>query len=175
MLLKKTVGLFAKGATNTKPRKQLLAGVLVACAFGGIAMRFAWATMGSGVTAVVLTGVPVLLDELNVKSEGEDYHVSLKTKGFTDAHFVLYTIVPGGHTGWHSHPGICLVTVKSGQATEYHGDDPLTPHDYPAGTGFAEEAGQVHLVRNEGNANLELVVLHLVPFGAPRRIDEPAP
>jgi quercetin dioxygenase-like cupin family protein len=150
-------------------------GILVACALGLVAWNFAWATPGSGVTAVLLTGTPVLLDEIDVMSVSKDHHVKLKTKGLSDAHFVHYTILPGGHTGWHSHPGICLVTVKSGQATEYHGDDPLTPHDYPAGTGFAEEAGEVHLVRNEGDVVLELIVLHLVPFGAPRRIDEPAP
>ena len=154
--------------------KLMMAGAFAACACG-IAWQFAWATPGSGVIAVVLTGAPILLDEIDVKSESEDHHVKLKTKGLSDAHFVHYTIVPGGHTGWHSHPGICLVTVKAGQATEYHGDDPLSPHDYPAGTGFAEEAGEVHLVRNEGDSNLELIVLHLVPFAAPRRIDEPAP
>jgi quercetin dioxygenase-like cupin family protein len=155
--------------------KLLWAGVVGIFAFGGIALKFAWATPSSGVTAVVLTGAPVVLDEIDVRSVGEGHHVLLKTKGFTDAHFVHYTITPGGHTGWHSHPGICLVTVKSGEATEYHGDDPATPHDYPAGAGFAEEAGEAHLVRNEGDVDLELIVLHLVPFDAPRRIDEPAP
>ena len=154
--------------------KLMLAGVLAACACG-VAWQFAWATPGSGVTAVVLTGAPVVLDEIDVKSVGEDYHVSLKTKGLSDAHFVHYTIAPGGHSGWHTHPGICLVTVKSGTASEYHSDDPLTPHVFTAGTGFAEEAGEVHLVRNEGITDLELIVLHLVPFAAPRRIDESAP
>ena len=160
---------------STLKSKLMLAGVFIACASGLIALRLAWATPGLGVTAVLLTGSPVLLDEMDVKVEGQGHHVSLKTKGFSDAHMMHYTIAPGGHTGWHSHPGICLVTVKSGTATEYHGDDPATPHVYPAGTGFAEEAGNAHLVRNEGTANLELIVLHLVPFGAPRRIDELAP
>jgi hypothetical protein len=33
----------------------------------------------------------------------------------------------------------------------------------------------VHNAVNEGNTNLELVVFYLLPKGAPRRIDEPAP
>jgi quercetin dioxygenase-like cupin family protein len=154
--------------------KLMSAGVLAACTCG-VAWQFAWATPGSGVTAVVLTGLPVLLDEIDVKSGGEDHHVSLKTKGLTDAHFVHYTIVPGGTTGWHSHPGIALATVKSGTLTLYEADDPLTPQPYPAGTAFTEEDGHVHLARNEGSTDVELIVLHLVPVGAPRRIDEPAP
>jgi quercetin dioxygenase-like cupin family protein len=154
--------------------KLMLAGVFVACAFGGIAIGIAWATPGQGVTRTIVTG-PVLFEDVDLKSESEVNEVEIQLKGFSDAYFVDYTIVPGGHSGWHSHPGIVLVTVKSGTATEYHPDDPNTPHAvYPAGTGFAE-AGQVHLVRNEGDTNLELVVLHLVPFGAPLRIDEDEP
>jgi quercetin dioxygenase-like cupin family protein len=162
--------------TTTKMRLRLkLTGVLIACAFAGVAIRLARATPSQDVATVVLTGGPILLDEIDVMSKADDHHVKIKTKGFSDAHFVHYTILPGGHTGWHSHSGVCLVTVKSGEATEYHGDDPLAPHLYPAGTGFAEQAGSVHLVRNEGDDVLELIVLHLVPSGAPRRIDEFAP
>ena len=153
--------------------KLTVAGVLVACAVGGFAVGFAWATPGQGVTPTDLS--VVLLDEIDAASQTPDHKVKLKTWGLSDAHFVRYRIVPGGHTGWHSHPGICIVTVRSGTATEYHGDDPNTPHVYRAGTGFVEEAGSVHLVRNEGTTELELIVLHLVPAGAPRRIDEPAP
>jgi hypothetical protein len=40
--------------------------------------------------------------------------------------------------------------------------------------GFVEGVGDVPIVRNEGNTDLELVVFFLVPQGAPRRIDEPA-
>jgi quercetin dioxygenase-like cupin family protein len=155
--------------------KLMLAGAFAACVCGGIAWQVAWATPGAGVTAVVLTGAPVIMDEIDVKSVGETYHVALKTKGLSDAHFMHYTIAPGGHSGWHSHPGICLVAVKSGEATEYHDDDPLTPHVYPAGTGFGEEAGAAHLIRNEGTVDLEMIVLHMVPFGAPRRLDEADP
>jgi quercetin dioxygenase-like cupin family protein len=162
-------------AQSAKPWTQKLAGALIACAVGGLAVGLVSATPGAGVTAVVLTGAPVLMDDIDVKSVGEGYHVALKTKGFSDAHFVHYTIAPGGHSGWHSHPGICLVSVKSGTATEYHADDPETPHDFPAGTGFAEEAGAAHLIQNEGDEPLELIVLHLVPAAAPRRLDEPAP
>ena len=40
---------------------------------------------------------------------------------------------------------------------------------------FVEEAGRVHLIRNEGSTDLEPVAFQLTPFQAARRIDEPAP
>jgi quercetin dioxygenase-like cupin family protein len=154
--------------------KLVLAGVLFACAFGGVALRLAWATPGQGITTTILTG-PVLLDEIDLDSKSDDHQVKIKTKGYSDVYIVHNRIAPGGHTGWHSHPGISFVTVKSGVATEYHGDDPLTPHVYPEDTGFVEEAGGVHLIANEGDTDLELVAFQLLPYGATRRIDEPQP
>jgi hypothetical protein len=54
-------------------------------------------------------------------------------------------------------------------------DDFQTPHVYPAGTGLTEDAECVHMVVNEGDTDLEIVVVQIVPLDAPRRIDEPAP
>jgi hypothetical protein len=49
------------------------------------------------------------------------------------------------------------------------------PYVYPAGTGFVEDAECVHLLANEGEVDLVVVVIQIVPEDAPRRIDEPAP
>ena len=159
---------------RTKKSKLMLAGALVVCALGGMTLRLAWATSGLGITTTILSG-PVTLDEIDVRSQIDDHQVKLKTKGFSDVYIVHNRIVPGGHTGWHSHPGISFVTVKSGVATEYHGDDPLTPHVFTAGSGLVEEAGHPHLIQNEGTTDLELVAFQIIPNGATRRIDEPQP
>jgi hypothetical protein len=37
------------------------------------------------------------------------------------------------------------------------------------------DAGCVYKIENEGDADLEFSVVQIVPFGAPRVIDEPAP
>jgi mannose-6-phosphate isomerase-like protein (cupin superfamily) len=65
------------------------------------------------------------------------------------------------------------VTVLSGTATYYDGDDPAcTPHVVPAGEGFVDQGGShVHLVRNEGNVDLVLIAFQIIPQGAQRRID----
>jgi quercetin dioxygenase-like cupin family protein len=156
--------------SNTMTR-WALAGCTALAALGA---AVAWATPNFGLNTVVLTG-PVVLGEIDLKSKTDAHKAMVKTWGDSDVYVVQNKIVPGGHTGWHSHPGISFVTVRSGTATEYHGDDPSTPNVYPAGTGFVEEAGGVHIIRNEGATELELVAFQLLPHGAVRRIDEQAP
>ncbi|HXZ58725.1 MAG TPA: hypothetical protein VEG26_00975 [Steroidobacteraceae bacterium] len=92
--------------------------------------------------------------------------------------YVVDTVVPpGGNSGWHTHPGPSIVSVKSGTATVYDGDDPsCTAETYPAGTGFVDAGGgHVHLVRNAGSVQLELIAFQTIPHGATRRIDAPDP
>ncbi len=160
---------------NQKTLKLMVAGAFVACAFGGFAIGIVWATPPQGFTATNIVG-PVVLDEIQTVHQTPDYGALILTRGLSDVYITHLQIVPGGHGGWHSHPGPSIIAVKSGTATFYDDcDDAATPHVYPAGTGFVEDAGCVHILVNEGNIDLEVVVLQLVPFEAPRRIDEPAP
>ena len=160
---------------NKVKSKLVLAGVFAACAFGGIAIGVAWATPSQGVTTTILAG-PVTFDDIKAMSHVPNEHLAMiMTKGESDVYIVHNKIVPGGQTGWHSHPGISFVTIRAGVATAYDGDDPDTPQVLATGTGFVEQAGHVHNIRNEGNTDLELVAFQLIPAGAPRRIDAPAP
>jgi mannose-6-phosphate isomerase-like protein (cupin superfamily) len=95
----------------------------------------------------------------------------------TDVYVVTNTVEPGGHSGWHTHSGPSLVLVKAGTATVYDGADPAcTPATYPAGTGFVDPGGgHVHMVRNAGNGQLELIAFQMIPAGAARRIEAPNP
>ena len=84
-------------------------------------------------------------------------------------------LAPGGHSGWHSHPGVELGIVKSGSVTVY--DSNCAGSTYTAGKSFvAPGYGSAHIARNEGATNTELVLINLdVPPGAPARNDEPDP
>ena len=154
----------------------VFAGVLVACVYGGIAMRSARATPPSaGFTATNIVSATVFTD-IATKAETDDWKAEIKFKGPTDVYVTHIRLVPGAHGGWHSHPGPSFISVKAGTATLYDDCiDPTIPYDYPAGTAFVEDAGCVHLLVNEGDVDCEVVVIQFVPRGAPRRINENAP
>jgi quercetin dioxygenase-like cupin family protein len=155
--------------------KLLFAGLVACCAFGASMSGKALATDPVGFSRTILAG-PIPFGEIDIKSHTDKHFAVVETGGLSDVYIAQITITAGGHTGWHSHPGVGLVTVTAGEATEYHGDDPnCTPILHPAGTGFTEEAGHVHIVRNEGSTDLEVFVLFLVPSGEAFRIDEPDP
>jgi quercetin dioxygenase-like cupin family protein len=174
MFMSKTTGPVARSAGRRLSWKLIVAGAFVACAHGAFANQTARATPPQGFTATNLVG-PVTLDEIHTLIQTPDYGAMIKTRGQSDVYVTHIKIVPGGHGGWHSHPGPSIITVKSGTAAFYDECDHFTPHAYAAGTGFVEDAGCVHLLANEGNVDLEVVVVQIVPLGAPRRIDEPAP
>ena len=134
----------------------------------------AQATPGMGVTSTVFA--VGTFDHIEAKTLSSNWQARIETKGATDVHILENRIVPGGTFGWHSHPGPSIVVVKSGALTLYHGDDPTcTPHVIAAGSGFIDDGGDVHVVRNEGTVDAVVYVTSLVPKGAARRIDEPSP
>jgi quercetin dioxygenase-like cupin family protein len=134
----------------------------------------ALATPIVGVTSTVFA--VGAFDEIHAKTLTPHWQARIDTKGATDVHVLENRIVPGGTFGWHSHPGPSIVVVKSGALTLYHGDDPTcTPQVVAAGSGFVDDGGDVHLVRNEGTVDAVVYVTSLVPHGAARRIDEPSP
>jgi quercetin dioxygenase-like cupin family protein len=115
--------------------------------------------------------------DIHAKTLSSSWQARIDTKGATDVHILENRIVPGGTFGWHSHPGPSIVVVKSGALTLYRGDDPTcTPTVVSAGSGFVDDGGDTHLVRNEGSVDTVVYVTSLVPHGAARRIDvTPAP
>jgi quercetin dioxygenase-like cupin family protein len=115
-------------------------------------------------------------DELHAKTLTPHWQARIDTKGATDVHVIENVLPPGASFGWHSHPGPSLVVVKSGALTLYKASDPsCTPTVVQAGSGFVDNGGDVHLVRNEGSIETVVYVVSLVPHGFTRRIDEPAP
>jgi len=100
-----------------------------------------------------------------------------KTKGLSDGYVLSNVWQPGGTTGWHTHLSHTLIIVTAGAVTQYQGDDPsCTGTVYTAGMSFVDEGGvHVHIVRNEGTVDAQVVAVRLIPAGQPGRIDAPAP
>jgi hypothetical protein len=86
------------------------------------------------------------------------------------------TFQPGGHSGWHSHPGPVFITVVSGTMTFYESTDPACrPIVRTAGQGYLDTGDHPHLARNETGVPAVNLVTYFAPPGAALRIDEPQP
>ena len=134
-----------------------------AAAVAGIAV----ATPGSGASSTILArGLAV---------------EKVKTRGNQPYDVVVQRIViqPGGHTGWHTHPGNAVAVITAGTLTIYDGDDPsCSPQRFHAGDTYVDPGyGHVHVGRNEGSVPLEILVTYLdvEAGGGPVRIDAPDP
>ena len=67
------------------------------------------------------------------------WKIDLEATRMIDVVTVIFTVEPGGHGGWHTHPGPAFFTVSKGTLTMYDADDPsCTPQPFPAGTGSLE-------------------------------------
>jgi quercetin dioxygenase-like cupin family protein len=158
-----------------KKWKLVLAGALVACGLGGFGLGLTRATPPTeGFTATAIAG-PAVLGPVDTEADDDDWKIKLKTKGLSDVYMTHFKLAPGANGGWHSHPGPSIIAVKAGTATFYDDCVDFIPQHFPAGTGFVEDAGCVHILVNEGDVDLEVVVVQIVPQGAPRRIDEDPP
>ena len=155
-------------------RRAAIAALLLATIGVGLA-GVALATPGAGITSANLS--VGRFDKINVKTLSATHKAQINTRGLSDVYVVSNKFAPGGHSGWHTHPGPSLITVKTGTITAYAADDPAcTPHVYVAGTGFVDPGGgNTHLLRNEGTVDAETIAVQLLPAGAERRIDAPSP
>jgi hypothetical protein len=106
--------------------------------------------------------------------------VHLKALGPTNIVTQQIRIAAGGHTGWHSHPGPVLVTVKSGSIQLFYANDTsCTGVVYEAGDSFVDRGDEnVHIARASPFDGVELWATYFVPGddpNAPFRLDAPDP
>jgi quercetin dioxygenase-like cupin family protein len=139
----------------------LLVSVLGAAAYGAIAL----ATPPSGLTQVPLAR------GTNVS------HGTIPLRVGTDVAMAQITVVPGGSSGWHSHPGGAIIVVKQGTLTVYRAlGSQCQTSTYSAGQAFIERPREVDQVVNTGTIPYVLLVTFpRVPQGESARIDEPDP
>jgi len=149
----------------------LATGTLLASAWISVP---ALATPASGFSSEQLAKGVYDAMQLTANKDGK-WDLTLKTKDESDVYVVRNTIVPGGQSGWHTHPGPSLITVTSGQITMYE-SDPGQPRVYGVGNGAIDlGSGHLHNIRNEGSENAVTVVVQVIPKDAGRRIDAPEP
>jgi quercetin dioxygenase-like cupin family protein len=138
---------------------------LVAVAVTGAAL----ATPGAGITDVVNFVQARTTERIHAKSDG----VKLTAKRPVDVFVQTATFQPGATSGWHSHSGVVLLAVKSGELTRYN--ERCKAQTYRAGEAFVEHGGDSVLVRNDGTAPAVAYITYVLPDASLRRIDEPNP
>jgi quercetin dioxygenase-like cupin family protein len=95
-----------------------------------------------------------------VRGTGEDrdhrrrtiWTVEAEAEPALDIATQMITFEPGGHSGWHTHPGPVFISVIEGTMTFYEGDDPdCEPLVLHAGQGFVDGRTDrhAHIARNE--------------------------
>ena len=127
-------------------------------------------TLASGVAA---DGISEHM-QINKNPHGSvaPWQLQLQVQGDTDYYSHHIVLAPGGYSGWHSHPGLLIAAVKSGQIDFYNAN--CEKQTIQAGQVYTED-DNVHAIANTGTADADLYLTFLVKHGAPRRRDEPAP
>lgn len=138
------------------------------------------ATPGSGTTGVIVARA-AFADDVNVKVSIKDDLRGRETVYVRNAEdTVMQQIIfaPGGHSGWHSHPGPAVVLIKSGALTFYQEEGgKCLSRTYSAGQALVDPGqGHPHFAQNTGGGDTEVWVTYFdVPAGGSPRIDIPVP
>lgn len=137
-----------------------------ACAVGADANNLPESAAGSGITFNVPGGI--------VQRATFAAPSTITSGAERDVVVQQVTIGPGGHSGWHSHPGASVVYLESG-ALSLYGEN-CVRQSFTAGQGVVEPGHHLLLARNEGAAPVVLrVVFFDVPVAGSARIDQPEP
>ena len=155
---------------------QRILGLIVVVLVLVCAVEFsAVATPPSGISFTAVGRATLPAFDVKRKNKTLDWDIRLESNQPIDVATQIVTFMPGGFSGWHTHPGPVFFTVRTGTLTVYEGDDPTcAPHVFTAGSGAVEAAtaNHIHMVRNETGSVAEAVVTYLVPVGAnPLRTD----
>jgi quercetin dioxygenase-like cupin family protein len=161
----------------TRTRLGLATAGLVA-ALAGVALATPGANViSSMVFARAAFATPVDL-KFKLTEDGEPGTQVLHVRDAQDTVVQQIVFGPGGHTGWHSHPGPVVVLVAQGELTLYSADDPsCTGRTYSAGQAFVDRGqGHVHIGRASAIGNTVLWVTYFdVPPAQPFRLDAADP
>jgi len=112
---------------------------------------------------------------LHAKHDG----IRLTSRRDVDVAVATVTIAPGGSSGWHHHPGIVLVAVKTGTVSFYNKRCRADVHQ--AGETFLETEDSPGLAKNTGPEPAVVEATFIVPASTPPapatplRIDDPQP
>lgn len=155
--------------------KLLVGGVAAALVTAGAAV--ATPTIGAWYNVILSTGVANGVDthaHVALAGTTEGFTAEMETEGA--ANFIAQEVKfsPGGTTGWHTHPGIILLTLAADSGPIDWYDANCVKHVYKAGDSWTEGT-KLHDVVNSSSIDAHFVVTYVVAKGVNKRTDQPAP
>jgi quercetin dioxygenase-like cupin family protein len=150
----------------------LFRGPVLAVALAAVVVGPVLATAGAGFHQTIQSRATV---DGRIHAKGSE--IKLDSKGPVDFVTVTLVIDPLATSGWHTHPGVVIVSVASGSLTFY--DEGCNATVHAAGSAFVESGDDPGLVRNLSATTPATVnATYIVPAGTPNaslRIDKDNP
>jgi quercetin dioxygenase-like cupin family protein len=160
---------------NRKAKCLLSAGAAASIAAG---LALATPTIGAWYNVVLSTGTAArdlnAHAHLEVPGMHEDFGAALSTDGASNIIQQEIKFSPGGTTGWHTHPGIVLLTLAADSGPIDWYDAKCGKTVYNAGDSWTEGT-KLHDVVNSGSTDAHFFVTYIVAKGVSKRTDKPAP
>jgi quercetin dioxygenase-like cupin family protein len=156
--------------------KVLLGSALAASITVGIAV--ATPTVGAWYNVVLSTGTAAR--DINTHSHvvlpglEEDFSAVAVTDGASNIIQQEIKFSPGGTTGWHTHPGIVLLTLAADSGPVDWYDSRCGRTVYNAGDSWTEGT-KLHDVVNRGSIDAHFLVTYIVAKDVAKRTDQAAP
>jgi quercetin dioxygenase-like cupin family protein len=158
-----------EGRMRLPPARVAAVIIIAISASAGLVAPIAIGSSGSGATTTVLGHRATLSDPVQVNED----RIKFQTKGAADLQTQTITFIPGGHSGWHHHPGVIMVIVESGQVTVH--EENCHTMTYGQGEVFIESGAEPMMVSNEGSTNAVVYATQVAPAGSPFRLEDDPP
>ncbi|HEY2686666.1 MAG TPA: hypothetical protein VGI93_24345 [Steroidobacteraceae bacterium] len=159
-----------------KKLKVLIGASIAASIVAGVV--FATPTIGAIYNVVISTGTVERDIHTNshvfIPSMDEEFSAALMTEGASNIiqHEVKFS--QGGTTGWHTHPGIVILTLAADSGPVDWYDAKCGKTTYKAGDSWTEGT-KLHDVVSRGPDDAHFLVTYIVAKDVPKRTDESAP
>ena len=154
-----------------KLRTKVIIGAAVTASAIGLALATPILNLAS---PILSTGVDEFLVHEHGVTQTADawFNATLSTDGPSTITVQEAAYSAGGQNGWHSHPGLVIVTLISGTIVWYNANCEATT--YHAGDAWVE-GSQVHGYKVVGTTGIQATAVYIIAKGEAPRVDKPAP
>jgi quercetin dioxygenase-like cupin family protein len=160
---------------SMKLKTRIVIGAALATAMAGLASATPIVKLASPVLATGTVSTPVNSHGVAAVPDPDNdewFNARLTTDGPSTVTIQDGAYAAGGQNGWHSHPGLVIVTLMSGSIEWF--DANCEKKVYKAGDSWTE-GSQAHAFRVLGTAGIHLMAVFILAKDEGLRIDRPAP